>query len=178
MAEHSLYWLQGRADFIFQYRSQWNKLEGSPERLYLNYQKPGDNKLSYGISLLQEETGPMSQTTFGVDLAYIIQLSDSTFLSLGIKPMVDLLDVRFDQLNIYNPQDPWFSVNIYQMASPNVGFGLFYYDQGGYIGLSTTGILATKHFDQASPSSFSRGRKGALLLDSRKGYSPGGRSAI
>jgi type IX secretion system PorP/SprF family membrane protein len=65
-----------------------------------------------------------------------------------------LLDVRFDQLNIYNPQDPWFSVNIDQRASPNVGLGLFYYDQGGYIGLSTTGILATKHFDQASPSSF------------------------
>ena len=68
----------------------------------------------------------MSQTTFGVDLAYIIQLSDSTFLSLGIKPMMDLLDVRFDQLNIYNPQDPWFSVNIDQRASPNVGLGLFY----------------------------------------------------
>lgn len=138
----------------FQYRSQWNKLEGSPERLYLNYQKPGDNKLSYGISLSQEETGPMSQTTFGVDLAYMLQLNETSFLSLGIKPMVDLLDVRFDQLNIYNPQDPWFSVNIDQRASPNVGLGLFYYDQGGYIGLSTTGIFATKYFDQASPSSF------------------------
>jgi len=96
----------------------------------------------------------MSQTTFGVDLAYMLQLNETSFLSLGIKPMVDLLDVRFDQLNIYNPQDPWFSVNIDQRASPNVGLGLFYYDQGGYIGLSTTGIFATKYFDQASPSSF------------------------
>ena len=137
-----------------QYRSQWNQLEGSPQSLYFNYQRPGDNKLSYGLSIAQQKTGPMSRTGIGVDLAYMLQLNETSFLSLGIKPMIDLLDVRFSDLNVYNPQDPWFSTNIDNRLSPNVGLGLFYYDQGGYIGVSTTGVLATKHFDQSSSSSY------------------------
>jgi len=137
-----------------QYRSQWNQLEGSPQTLYFNYQNPGANKLSTGISIMQEKTSPMSQLSIGVDFAYQLQIDDDSYISLGLKPMLDYLNVDFSGLNIYNPQDPWFQVNIDRRLSPNVGLGIYYYDQRGYIGLSSSGILATDHFDQASPTSY------------------------
>jgi type IX secretion system PorP/SprF family membrane protein len=138
----------------FQYRSQWNSFEGAPRSSYFNYQKQGAKKLSPGISIMQESSGPMNQLTAGIDLAYKIQLSGDSFMSFGIKPMIDYLDVNFNSLNIYNPQDPWFDINIDQKLSPNLGLGVFYYDDRGYIGLSTSGILSTKHFDQSSPTSY------------------------
>jgi type IX secretion system PorP/SprF family membrane protein len=138
----------------FQYRSQWNSFEGAPRSSYFNYQKQGAKKLSTGISIMQESSGPMNQLTAGIDLAYKIQLSGDSFMSFGIKPMIDYLDVNFNSLNIYNPQDPWFDINIDQKLSPNLGLGVFYYDDRGYIGLSTSGILSTKHFDQSSPTSY------------------------
>jgi len=145
---------RGEKIVYVQYRNQWNNFPGSPEALYFNYQNSGANKLSYGLSISQQTTGPMNQSAIGIDFAYSINTSEKGHLSFGIKPMVDLLDVRITDLNIYNPQDPWFSVNIDQRVSPNVGLGLFYYDQEGYIGLSTTGILATKHFDQQNSASY------------------------
>ncbi len=138
----------------FQYRSQWNSFEGAPRSSYFNYQKQGAKKLSTGISIMQESSGPMNQLAAGIDFAYKIQLSGDSFMSFGIKPMIDYLDVNFSSLNIYNPQDPWFDINIDQKLSPNLGLGVFYYDDRGYIGLSTSGILSTKHFDQSSPISY------------------------
>lgn len=138
----------------FQYRSQWNSFEGAPRSSYFNYQKQGAKKLSTGISIMQESSGPMSQLSAGIDFAYKLQLSGDSFLSLGLKPMIDLLDINFSSLNIYNPQDPWFDINIDKKLSPNLGLGVFYYDDRGYIGLSTSGILSTKHFDQSSATSY------------------------
>jgi len=137
-----------------QYRSQWSSFDGAPTTSYFNYQSQGKKKLSTGISVMQESTGPMSQLSAGIDFAYRLQLGDKKYLSLGLKPMIDYLDVDFSGLNIYNPQDPWFNVNIDNKLSPNLGLGLFYYDERGYIGVSTSGILATKHFDQSGPTSY------------------------
>ena len=103
---------RGEKIVYVQYRNQWNNFPGSPEALYFNYQNSGANKLSYGLSISQQTTGPMNQSAIGIDFAYSINTSEKGHLSFGIKPMVDLLDVRITDLNIYNPQDPWFSVNI------------------------------------------------------------------
>jgi len=137
-----------------QYRSQWNQLEGSPQTSYFNYQNPGANKLSTGISIMQEKASVMSQMSIGVDFAYQLQVDDDSYISLGLKPMLDYLNVDFSGLNIYNPEDPWFQVNIDRRLSPNLGLGIFYYNQHSYVGLSSSGIFATNHFDQASPTSY------------------------
>jgi len=139
---------------FFQYRSQWQSFSGGVQTSYFNYQRTGSNKLSQGISIMAESAGPMNQLSFGFDFAYKIQLSKESYLSMGIKPLLDILDVDFSGLNIYNPQDPWFDINIDRKISPNLGLGFFYYDDRGYIGVSTTGILSTKHFDQSSPTSY------------------------
>ena len=139
---------------FFQYRSQWQSFSGGVQTSYFNYQRTGSNKLSQGISIMAESTGPMNQLSFGFDFAYKIQLSKESYLSMGIKPLLDILDVDFSGLNIYNPQDPWFDINIDRKISPNLGLGFFYYDDRGYVGVSTTGILSTSHFDQSSPTSY------------------------
>ncbi len=139
---------------FFQYRSQWQSFSGGVQTSYVNYQRTGPNKLSQGLSIMQESTGPMSQFSIGFDFAFKLQLSRDSYLSMGFKPLLDVLDVDFSGLNIYNPQDPWFDINIDKKISPNLGLGFFYYDDRGYVGVSTTGILSTNHFDQSSPTSY------------------------
>lgn len=139
---------------FFQHRSQWGSFAGGVQTTYVNYQRTGSEKLSQGISIIQESTGPMDQLSIGFDFAFKLQLSNTSYLSMGFKPMLDVLNVDFNGLNIYNPQDPWFDINIDKKVSPNLGLGFYYYDQKGYVGLSTTGILSTNHFDQSSPTSY------------------------
>lgn len=139
---------------FFQYRSQWGSFDGGVNTSYFNYQRTGPNKLSQGLSIMQESTGPMNQLSVGLDFAFKLQLTNKSYFSMGFKPLLDVLDVDFSSLNIYNPQDPWFNINIDKKISPNLGLGFFYYDELGYVGLSTTGLLSTNHFDQSSPTSY------------------------
>lgn len=148
----------GSADYsmlYFQYRDQWSGANlGSPRSFYFNYQRPGMNKLSLGTHFMQERVGTLQQLSAGLDISYKLKLSAKETISIGIRPMFDYLDVDFSGLNIYNPQDPWFNVNINRRMTPNVGFGLFYYTDKTYVGISSSGLLQSNHFDDGSSTEY------------------------
>ena len=147
----------GSADYsmyYFQYRDQWTRGLGSPKTVYFNYQRPGLGRISIGAHLLQESVALVQQLSAGVDLSYKIRISYKGTLSLGLRPMLDYLDVDFSKLNIYNPQDPWFSINIDRRTMPNLGAGLFYYNDRSYIGFSSTGLMKSKHFADDNPINY------------------------
>jgi len=148
----------GSADYsmlYFQYRDQWSGANvGAPRSFYFNYQRPGLNKLSFGAHLMQESVGTLQQMAVGIDISYKLQLSEKGTLSLGLRPMLDYLDIDFSTLNVYNLDDPWFNVNINQRATPNIGFGMFYYTDKTYVGISSSGLLESKHFEDGNPANY------------------------
>lgn len=148
----------GSADYsmlYFQYRDQWSGANlGSPRSFYFNYQRPGMDKWSFGTHFMQESVGTLQQLSAGIDISYKLKLSAKETISIGVRPMFDYLDVDFSGLNIYNQQDPWFNISINRRLTPNVGFGLFYYSDKTYVGISSSGLLQSNHFMESHPTEY------------------------
>jgi hypothetical protein len=85
----------------------------------------------------------------------------------GLKASANLLNINFDKLNQYDPNDYSFENNIDNKFSPNIGVGLYWYSDNTYIGLSVPNLLETKHFDKYAGRSFQYCKRGELLFNSR-----------
>ncbi|MCH2195389.1 type IX secretion system membrane protein PorP/SprF [Kordia sp.] len=137
------------------HRSQWVGLEGAPRTQTLNLHTPigRKGKVGLGVSIVNDQIGPTDETYFDIDFSYTINTSENGKLSFGVKAGGHLLDVCFDCLNQYNPNDLLLQSNIDNKFSPNVGAGIYYRNsEKWYVGLSAPNLLETKHFDESSLS--------------------------
>lgn len=137
------------------YRAQWVGLEGAPETQTFNVHTPiGYKGLGLGLSFVNDVIGPTSETFLDLDISYTIDLDFDKKLSFGLKPSINLLDVKFSELNQDTGQgaDPTLQQNIDNRLSPNVGAGVYYHTDRFYAGLSVPRILETTHFDESSLS--------------------------
>ena len=151
---------RGHMSIAALYRAQWVGLDGAPKTQTLNLHTPlGYGGAGLGISIVNDQIGPTSETYFDLDLSYTIQTSDDARLSFGIKGSAHLLDIRFSELNqdLSNPggPDPTLQQDIQNRFSPNIGAGVYYHTQRFYAGFSVPRILETTHFDESSLSTAS-----------------------
>ena len=134
------------------YRSQWVGLDGAPETQTLNVHSPiGYQGIGLGASIVRDRIGPTAEDNFGVDFSYTVYTSTEGRLSFGLKGSLNLLDVRFSELNQF-AVDPILENNIDNRLSPNIGAGIYYHNQKFYAGLSVPQFLETSHFDEESLS--------------------------
>lgn len=138
------------------YRTQWVGVEGAPKTATFSINSPVGKleNMGLGLSLIHDEIGPSTQTDLTIDYSYSIPLTYNTKLSFGVKAGVDVLDVDFRKLNIYNPSDPLFQNNIDNRWQPKIGAGIYVNSNKWYIGLSVPNFLETKHFDRSNNSRF------------------------
>lgn len=139
------------------HRSQWVGLDGAPKTQTLNLHTPiGYNGLGFGVSIVNDQIGPTSETYLDLDFSYTVQTSQDARLSFGIKTSAHLLDVRYSELNqdVSNPggPDPTLQQNIDNRFSPNFGAGVYYHTERFYAGLSVPRFLETSHFESSSLS--------------------------
>lgn len=137
------------------YRAQWVGLEGAPETQTFNIHSPiGYKGIGLGLSFVNDVIGPTSETFLDLDISYTIDLDFDKKLSFGLKPSINLLDVRFSELNQDTAQgaDPTLQQNIDNRFTPNIGAGIYYHTDKFYAGLSVPRILETTHFEESSLS--------------------------
>lgn len=133
-------------------RKQWVNLEGSPETGTFTVNSPiglYDN-MGLGLSIVYDKIGPATESNVVVDYSYSVNLSYSTKLSMGLKAGLDMLDVDYGKLNIFNPNDPYFQNNIDNKLQPQIGAGLYLNTNKFYAGLSVPNFLNSKHYDESS----------------------------
>ncbi|MEO2052300.1 MAG: type IX secretion system membrane protein PorP/SprF [Allomuricauda sp.] len=135
-------------------RMQWVDLEGAPRTGTFTINSPiglYDN-MGLGLSIVYDQIGPSTESNAVVDYSYSIQLArrDISRLSFGLKAGVDMLDVDYTKLNIYDPNDPFFQSSVDNKIQPQVGAGIYYHTQKFYAGFSVPNFLNSKHFDEAS----------------------------
>ncbi|MBU2998089.1 type IX secretion system membrane protein PorP/SprF [Cellulophaga baltica] len=134
------------------HRSQWVGLDGAPKTQTFNIHSPiGYKGMGLGLSIVNDEIGPTSETAFDVDFSYTIQTSVDAKLSFGLKASANLLDIRFSDLNQYTT-DQTLQQDIQNKLSPNIGAGAYYHTEKFYLGLSVPRILETSHFESTSIS--------------------------
>jgi len=133
-------------------RTQWTGLEGAPKTGTLTVSSPIGllDNMGLGLSIVSDEIGPSVESNVNVDFSYSIQASENAKLSFGLKAGVDLLDVDFTKLNIYDKTDPRFQNNIDSKIQPQIGAGMYLNSDNYYVGLSVPNFLTTKHFNTSN----------------------------
>lgn len=131
------------------YRTQWVGFDGAPKTGTLTASTPlGELKrMGLGLSIVSDKIGPATETNFVVDYSYSLLLSEVKRLSFGLKGGLDILDVDYTKLNIYDDLDPQFINNIDKKFQPQIGAGIYYNTDRFYLGLSVPNFLNSKHYN-------------------------------
>ena len=127
------------------HRAQWVGLDGAPTTNAFSLQSPLGGKIGLGLSFLNDNIGPADENTISIDISYSINFENSK-LAFGLKPSLNLLNVDYTKLSIYDLTDPQFQSNINNELSPNIGAGIYWYSTQYYVGFSIPNFLETKHY--------------------------------
>lgn len=129
------------------YRKQWSGLDGAPETFTFSGHSPISDKVGLGLSAIKDELGPIKETNVFADFSYTLQVSESLKLALGLKAGATFHDVGLTDLELQDPNDPFFSQDI-SNTYPIVGAGAFFYGDNFYVGLSVPNFLNSVHLDE------------------------------
>jgi type IX secretion system PorP/SprF family membrane protein len=143
-----------RVSFSTQYRAQWVGLEGAPRSFNVSANGPVNTTadLGIGIALMSDQIGPASDNTIAGDLAYRIRIDRYTYVSFGLKGGVNLLNIDYSKLTIFDTREEQFRVNIKNRLSPIVGAGAYVYNEVWYAGISVPYFLTTTHYEKSLSS--------------------------
>ena len=131
-------------------RHQWVGFDGAPTTQTITAHAPlWHESLGLGGTILRDSHGPLTQYTFMADIAYRIHMGDAK-LAFGLKGGLNLLQGRFGELNPIDPNDQVFQANVNTKLDPQFGFGVMYYSDRYFIGLSTPKMLGTEFFETDS----------------------------
>jgi type IX secretion system PorP/SprF family membrane protein len=133
------------------HRSQWVGVHGAPVTQTLMFSTPLGQKTGMGFNIVQDQIGPANETNASLDLSYSLQLNDAgLYLSFGMKGGIQLLNIDYTKLTTQNPNDPSLNENINSRITPNIGAGIYVYNNDWYVGFSAPTLLSTKHYNRAS----------------------------
>lgn len=124
------------------HRSQWVGFEGAPRTQSLTVHLPMlKENIGFGVSLVQDNIGPVQSTNFSADYSFRIKLSRKGTLSLGLKTAMQ--HTALDNTKLY-PTDT-FDPKLIQATERNTvlnfGFGVHYSTERYYVGVSVPKLI-------------------------------------
>ena len=131
-------------------RHQWVGFEGAPATQTLAFHTPvWHESLGLGGTLMRDTHGPITQYTFMADVAYRIHMGNAK-LAFGLKGGLNMLQGTFAELNPLEQNDQVFQQNVNTKFDPQFGFGVMYYSDRYFLGISTPKLLRTEFFETDS----------------------------
>ncbi len=126
------------------FRQQWIGMEGAPMSQNLFLHTPIMNKnIGIGLNFLNDKVGPINQTSGALDCSYSIKINKKARLNIGMKAMINYIQADLIHLKLDEANDNNFAFNYYKVT-PNIGLGLYYHTDKGYLGVSTPKLIETK----------------------------------
>ncbi|WP_264538184.1 type IX secretion system membrane protein PorP/SprF [Flavobacterium sp. N1736] len=135
------------------YRTQWVGLDGAPETSSFSVNTPVGNNVGLGVSLVNDKIGPTNENNISADFSYSIQTSATAKLSFGIKGSANVFKLDPTKLTPEDQGDPQFQ-DFKNKFSPNVGAGIYYHSDKGYVGLSVPNFIETNRYDDNETAIF------------------------
>ncbi|MCB0471197.1 MAG: type IX secretion system membrane protein PorP/SprF, partial [Flavobacteriaceae bacterium] len=110
------------------YRSQWVGLDGAPKTGTLSIHSPVGKKVGLGLSLIDDEIGPVHETNVYADFSYTLELGSEHKLAFGVKAGATFHNIGIwdGQIEVVDENDPFFAQNIDEVT-PNIGAGAYFY---------------------------------------------------
>ena len=133
------------------YRTQWVGAVGAPKTATFFAHSPIAKNVETGLSFVNDAIGDVvKENSIYADFAYVIPVSQTAKISLGVKGGVTFFDADFTGFQYTDAQtDPLFEQQKTK-TFPNVGAGAYYFTDHYYIGLSAPNLLETKHIGNKS----------------------------
>ncbi len=123
--------------FTFLDRQQWIGFPGRPITRTFSMNAPMfQNKMGLGLSFLNEQIGELNRNLVYLSYSYRIRVSERGRLAFGLMGGVHMQSLRLSQVNTVDPGDPQFMADINNIGTPNFGYGMYYYTDNFYAGLS------------------------------------------
>lgn len=115
-------------------RTQWTGLDGAPNTQTLGVHSPIRNqRMALGALFLHDNIGVTNQNGLYGMYAYRIPVSDKGKLAFGLQGGVSFYNAQFSKVST---TDPRFANDV-RLASPSIGFGMYYNTERFYAGIST-----------------------------------------
>lgn len=123
-------------------RDQWGGLEGAPNTQAFSIHSPidKDQTAALGGVFIRDEIGVTVQNITYLTGSYKLQLSDRSFLSVGLQGGFVNNNIRYSELPDF-ARDPAFSDGDINEFRPNFGFGLYFISQKFHAGFSVPNFI-------------------------------------
>jgi type IX secretion system PorP/SprF family membrane protein len=132
-------------NFFGLYSAQWVGLEGAPKTANLSFSMPVSEKGLYiGANIIHDKIGAITDNNIAINIGYKIKLNYKYNLAFALKGSVNILNVDYTKLDVYEGTDPIMADNISNKFSGNIGAGIFAFSEKAYIGLSIPHVLQNK----------------------------------
>ncbi|MEN9907042.1 MAG: hypothetical protein RLZZ540_183 [Bacteroidota bacterium] len=143
---------QAMLDLGVLYRSQWAGLEGGPKTFNFFGHIPLTKKVEMGLSMISDDIGDgaKKEDNFYADFAYVLNMSSTAKLSLGLKAGFTSFKTNFNGFKFESGNsstDMAFSENVNNIF-PNIGVGAYYFTNNYYLGLSAPNLFSSKHIEE------------------------------
>jgi len=125
------------------FRKQWVGFDGSPTSGGVTYEMPIKNKnMGVGGMIYQDHVGVTNQTNIAGLYSYQLKLNDKSKFSFGVNAGIDIVNTKFDKLIYWDENDNVFAHDYVNVLVPHIGFGVYYYTDKLYVGLSVPRIIS------------------------------------
>lgn len=114
-------------------RKQWTGIDGSPTSFLINGNIPLQSiNASAGLFVMNDNFAIEHQTEANAYFAKSIQLAENNYLAVSINAGIRNYVANYSQLDA---SDPTFANDVRE-TKPNIGFGVMYYSDWYYVGVS------------------------------------------
>lgn len=129
------------------YRAQWVGFEGAPQTQTLTANTALKNRsLAVGGTLYNDVIGPEQRFGFYGTFAYRIIFPKSK-LSFGVNAGFDIFQGTFSTLDLIDNNDEAFVADVKGKFMPNAGFGIYYFSEKYYFGLSSPKLVQNSIYE-------------------------------
>lgn len=141
---------EDRPAFYVYRRQQWTGIEGAPVTLGFNFHTIFNEKINFGIHIMNDERSILNTTRGLVTFGYRASFDDYHYISFGLSMGVGFNTIDLDAID---PNDPAIAdaLDNNMFLDGNAGFN--YYNKGFNLGLSLPKIFKTETISDASFSS-------------------------
>ncbi len=135
------------------YRNQWVKMPGAPQTASVALHSPlKNNRIGLGLIYTYDQIGVSKTNSVSASFAYRIPVGKKKLVKMAIGLSAGVAHYRSDLNSVATTQanDPNFAGNNQSRWLPNFGFGIYFYSDKFFAGISLPHILANRLSGKAS----------------------------
>ena len=155
---------RGALSAFLAYRMQWMGTKGSPLLQSVSFHSPmKDDKVALGLLAQFMQYGVTKSTSIYADYAYHIRLKTGK-VSFGLKAGADISNTDYTGLLLTDSNDPVFTANDKPYILPNIGAGIYYFNDRFFAGFAIPSFLSYQKTDRGTTQVYHSFREYDLLI--------------